>query len=70
MAYNLREVQFAVTTLFSENSVEYVLCTAHENFSLQDGLYMLELAILFDVSYAFVLFAAFFDLWEALDYLP
>ena len=69
MTHNFGEVQFAVSTFFSKNSVEHVLCTAHENFSLQDGLYMLELSILFDVSYAFVLFAAFFDLWEALDYL-
>ena len=68
MAHNLREVQFAVTTFFSENSIKYVLCTAHENFSLQNGFYMLEISVLLDLCYAFVLFAAFFYLWEALNY--
>ena len=69
MSYDLRLVQFAVTTLLPEDSVEYMLCTSHDNLTLEDCFKVLEIAIHLQFTEHFVLLCIFLDFWQSFYYL-
>ena len=69
MRYDLRLVQFAVTTLLPENSIEDMLCTSHDDLTLEDCFKVLEIAIHLQFTEYFVLLCILLDRSQSFYYL-
>ena len=69
MADNRCEMQFTFTTVFFENSVEYVLGTTHDYFAFKKHPYVLEVPVHLDIEQSLILIKILSYFWQFLHHL-